>query len=999
MVQKKAIHPNELAQLQKLGWHIAKHWHEEGQVTQEGFVVLYQMLWGQYEPDHGQALLSYAKQQRELRQQQSTMAETETYREWLSQASLKGHRGLFRSLKKDEQPYLRPFQQLPREERMQQRIQQWGAIWGTREEQHKVTSLQAMIQKGKEHASHMKPITEKEVWKTIKLLSTKAPGLDGVGFDFLKALPYSAMKDIVDFYHQVEEHGTVPNQWLVSLIAMLPKSTEIERPIALVATMYRLWCRIRNSYTKEWQSQVEDEYPWERAVPGTECLQVALKRAFLTEHHHALKKTVVSVLLDMSNFYDRINLQKLAERWMTSNYPGTHASFAMQIYCGTRILEAEGEASTPMWTTNGILAGDPQAPLAAKIYLQRALKSFCKKYPFLHVDLWIDDLSFDVIERDTKNAVRIAIQAYTYIKELLEEDDLKISEKKTGFVASNVEAKRLLQQQLPPGGPQVHDIMRDLGVDCTAGRLRRIKTMKQRRKKAGNKLKKMNALKIPQRAIRLKLYKGSIQAGISWGHQSMGLAPQTRQKLKAAMARQMGLQRTGNIDVLFDMQPRHQDPAYEAFVAQIKVYHKFFGNWPEHLHRDVEKAWKVTKERLSKAKYPWQVARGPVAALLCYLQDHGWQTDQYDLWTKPGANGEDDFTLNMRSSWHYLKEELARAQVRERVQSFQKRQALQDIQQPLNWLPWRRLDKQSNNKTRTALQTWHQGAIFTKTSESQAGKRLICPHCQKPADAIHLLWQCKETNRHFPPIPEEAATEMEQGLNMEFWSQGLLQRPAHQLSTGGAAIQAWGSWTGLDEISLRGHDALTIGIATTSADSRLRYYVVTILHHTIFGGEMYRMGAISTVLPGRQTRDRACYYALRMIAHYVDLTNMVRVHALSVKAWQAWVKGHHYDQFHDLANLVTWDQRQRIRALSVTQKQISTMPATGLSLRNRYKDANRAAMEFALSKQPHDLEQEYQEQDQRYKKYAPMAAERIRYLLETQDYFLHGEKAKGKELR
>ena len=136
-----------------------------------------------------------------------------------------------------------------------------------------------------------------------------------------------------------------------------------------------------------------------------------------------------------------------------------------------------------------------------------------------------------------------------------------------------------------------------------------------------------------------------------------------------------------------------------------------------------------------------------------------------------------------------------------------------------------------------------------------------------------------------------------------------------------------------------------------------------------------------------------------MIAHYVDLMNMVRVHVLSVKAWQAWVKGHHYDHFYDLANLVTWGQRQRIRALSVTQKQISTMPATGLSLRNRYKDANRAAMEFALSKQPRDLEQEYQEQDQRYKKYAPMAAERIRYLLETQDHFLHGEKTKGKELR
>ena len=62
--------------------------------------LLYQMLWGQYEPDHGQALLNYARQQRELHQQQSATAETETYREWLAQASLKGHRGLFRSLRK-----------------------------------------------------------------------------------------------------------------------------------------------------------------------------------------------------------------------------------------------------------------------------------------------------------------------------------------------------------------------------------------------------------------------------------------------------------------------------------------------------------------------------------------------------------------------------------------------------------------------------------------------------------------------------------------------------------------------------------------------------------------------------------------------------------------------------------------------------------------------------------------------------------------------------------
>ena len=154
-----------------------------------------------------------------------------------------------------------------------------------------------------------------------------------------------------------------------------------------------------------------------------------------------------------------------------------------------------------MWTENGILAGDPQAPLAAKIYLQRALKAFCRKFPFLHADLWIDDLSFDVVDRDVENAVRIAIQAYNYIKELLEEDNLKLSVKKTGFIASNVQAKRLLRQ-LPSNGPKVHDVMKDLGVDCTAGRLRRIQTLKSRRSKAAKKTKKLHALKIPHRRLR-----------------------------------------------------------------------------------------------------------------------------------------------------------------------------------------------------------------------------------------------------------------------------------------------------------------------------------------------------------------------------------------------------------------------------------------------------------------------------------------------------------------
>lgn len=44
------------------------------------------------------------------------------------------------------------------------------------------------------------------------------------------------------------------------------------------------------------------------------------------------------------------------------------------------------------------------------------------------------------------------------------------------------------------------------------------------------------------------------------------------------------------------------------------------------------------------------VARGPIAALICYIHDHGWDTTHYDRWTLPGHNGEDEFQLNMHFS-------------------------------------------------------------------------------------------------------------------------------------------------------------------------------------------------------------------------------------------------------------------------------------------------------------------------------------------------------------
>ena len=130
------------------------------------------------------------------------------------------------------------------------------------------------------------------------------------------------MPELIALFHEIEAQATIPQQWSTALIALMPQNQDIERPIALVASRYRLWCKVRAPYTKQWQLDIQDLYQWERAVPGTECLKVALRRAFMTEHHQALKGTVISVLMDMSTSMAASTLTSShRDGWILSTQP------------------------------------------------------------------------------------------------------------------------------------------------------------------------------------------------------------------------------------------------------------------------------------------------------------------------------------------------------------------------------------------------------------------------------------------------------------------------------------------------------------------------------------------------------------------------------------------------------------------------------------------------------------------------------------------------------
>ena len=191
----------------------------------------------------------------------------------------------------------------------------------------------------------------------------------------------------------------------------------------------------------------------------------------------------------------------------------------------------------------------------------------------------------------------------------------------------------------------------------------------------------------------------------------------------------------------------------------------------------------------------------------------------------------------------------------------------------------------------------------------------------------------------------------------------------------------------------------TIGIATTSKDPRLRHYVVALVQHAGLGQELYRLGVVATVLPGHQSLERAWYYGLRMAAHYINLSTQVKFHVLSAKAWEAWVQGKHGYIFHDLGSLVTPEQRKQVKALSITMQQIRQMPIGHMILKKRFHDATKAATEVALSLRPHEEEALLKQQDEKYKRIAPLAIKRVQHILDNNDHFMHQAREKGKTLR
>ena len=266
------------------------------------------------------------------------------YQAWLEEAQSGSLRPLFRTVKSHELTTVRPFGHVEPGLRPYLRFLQWQEIWGATDCAIERV-MQVSQQRAKEEAKKLMVLSGQDYLQRFRKLPNKAPGPDGWTVQVLRALPLHACEWIAEVCRRVEVTGEAPAQWTVSLVVLMAKKPQIERPIALLHVVYKAWIKSRYYLVEQWLESFAAKAPWDAARKGSACLDVSIGRALQFEIARTRGKKRAALFVDLSTFYETISHHRLEQSALRLNFPMTLLNVAFQVYRGCRLLSAENRIS------------------------------------------------------------------------------------------------------------------------------------------------------------------------------------------------------------------------------------------------------------------------------------------------------------------------------------------------------------------------------------------------------------------------------------------------------------------------------------------------------------------------------------------------------------------------------------------------------------------------------------------------------------------------------
>ena len=266
----------------------------------------------------------------------------------------------------------------------------------------------------------------------------------------------------------------------------------------------------------------------------------------------------------------------------------------------------------------------------------------------------------------------------------------------------------------------------------------------------------------------------------------------------------------------------------------------------------------------------------------------------------------------------------------------------------------------------------------------EATKVKRCPLCQVDATPKHILWLCKwhKTQKH-EPMPPEWMDRITPKEEEPLWSTGWIPLEPQEHRQQDHPYQGHGCWADLATIAPQPYNgrANTLDATPSSYDERAQMWVFGLCVHTMTLGQLKRLGALTGVAKGEQTKARA------LLAGVVALAKHTSTPA---KVWEAWHQPRNRAAFQDILEEVTEQDFARITVLYISRAtRTPDAPGNEPQLRRRQRDSALAAWERAKQFQDHKQAEWQDILDSDHKLIYTHAVQRLAKIYDDPQHFIH----------
>jgi len=164
-------------------------------------------------------------------------------------------------------------------------------------------------------------------------------GADNLGPVDARRLPAEGKTGLADLFSTVRRDLVWPWQLLITVEALIPKTSGDDRAIGLLPWLCRLFAQVTGAPIRLRVAQAPGTGEWDDAVAGSSALIAGLRRASMGECCRVL------------GFYDWSSIVHLVRAIIFYGFPARLAYLSFLMYISVRFMSQEGAVSDPIYPT------------------------------------------------------------------------------------------------------------------------------------------------------------------------------------------------------------------------------------------------------------------------------------------------------------------------------------------------------------------------------------------------------------------------------------------------------------------------------------------------------------------------------------------------------------------------------------------------------------------------------------------------------------------------